>query len=145
MIVVAVIATTLGLVLGAVRLKRLKDYYRGKALEHAQGEVLWDLSGGGLGTRYFDGTNLYQLSPSGEILRWYGPFKAPAGYMGGPIDVPWIEGTQGLPESERNEMNRRVLTYRARAAYHAAMRRKYERAAARPWEVVTPDPPEPEL
>ncbi len=30
-----------------------------------------------------------------------------------------------------------------RADYHASLARKYERAAARPWESVDPDPPEP--
>lgn len=30
-----------------------------------------------------------------------------------------------------------------KAAYHAAMRRKYEDAAACPWFPVAPDPPEP--
>jgi hypothetical protein len=30
-----------------------------------------------------------------------------------------------------------------RAAYHARMRRKYERAARYPWLPVEPDPPEP--
>jgi hypothetical protein len=29
------------------------------------------------------------------------------------------------------------------AAYHAAMRKKYERAATRPWKSVEPDPPAP--
>jgi hypothetical protein len=29
------------------------------------------------------------------------------------------------------------------AAYHAAMRRKYENAAARPWITIEPDPPPP--
>jgi hypothetical protein len=31
----------------------------------------------------------------------------------------------------------------ARAAYHAAMSRKYERAARYPWHTVAPDPPPP--
>ena len=34
--------------------------------------------------------------------------------------------------------------YRCRATYHDALRRKYERAAARPWLPVAPDPPEPD-
>ena len=32
----------------------------------------------------------------------------------------------------------------AKAAFHEAMRRKYERAAARPWLPVAPDPPPPD-
>ena len=32
---------------------------------------------------------------------------------------------------------------RQRAIYHAALRRKYERAARYPWLPVPPDPPEP--
>lgn len=35
--------------------------------------------------------------------------------------------------------------YEAIVAYHAALGRKYRRAAARPWEVVAPDPPEPPI
>jgi hypothetical protein len=31
-----------------------------------------------------------------------------------------------------------------KAAYHAALARKYERAASHPWLPVAPDPPEPE-
>jgi hypothetical protein len=30
-----------------------------------------------------------------------------------------------------------------RTAYHASMRRKYQRAAVRPWQGIEPDPPEP--
>ena len=44
----------------------------------------------------------------------------------------------------------RAVWYRAavsvntnRAAYHAALRSKYKRAAARPWEWIAPDPPPP--
>jgi hypothetical protein len=33
--------------------------------------------------------------------------------------------------------------YNRRAVYHARMRRKWERAASRPWEPVAPDLPEP--
>ena len=33
---------------------------------------------------------------------------------------------------------------KARAAHHAALRSKYERAARYPWLPVEPDPPEPE-
>ena len=37
-----------------------------------------------------------------------------------------------------------VARTRARVAYHAAMRAKWERAAARPQEPVVPDPPPPD-
>lgn len=33
----------------------------------------------------------------------------------------------------------------AMASYHDGLRRKYERAAARPWRTVAPDPPVPRL
>ncbi len=39
---------------------------------------------------------------------------------------------------------REVKPNARRAAYHAAMRRKYERAARYPWLPVAPDPPMPE-
>lgn len=38
----------------------------------------------------------------------------------------------------------RFEAYERRAEYHAEMRRKWERAAGRPWSHVDPDPPEPQ-
>jgi hypothetical protein len=34
--------------------------------------------------------------------------------------------------------------YVRRAIFHSGMRRKWERAAGRPWERIPPDPPEPQ-
>jgi hypothetical protein len=39
--------------------------------------------------------------------------------------------------------SRQVREARAIFAYHGRLRQKYERAAARPWEPVAPDPSEP--
>ena len=51
------------------------------------------------------------------------------------IAVPW-----GYELKESEEFSRR---YHRTAAFHAAMRRKYNRAAWLPWLPVAPDPPSP--
>jgi hypothetical protein len=48
-----------------------------------------------------------------------------------------IEGGKSATATELEEMSK------VQSAYHAAMRRKYERAAARPWSEIEPDPPMP--
>jgi hypothetical protein len=48
-----------------------------------------------------------------------------------------IEGPNNANREELTEMSR------AWANHHAALRRKYELAAARPWVYVPPDPPQP--
>jgi hypothetical protein len=54
-----------------------------------------------------------------------------------------------LDDSRRIETDRRVAEYHRRINanqdWHEAMKRKYLRAAARPWSPVAPDPPEPPL
>jgi hypothetical protein len=42
-----------------------------------------------------------------------------------------------------NDLKELPRVNRAWTEHHAALRRKYERAAARPWEYVPPDPPDP--
>jgi hypothetical protein len=144
MVAVAVVAVAVGGGLTVTRLKRLRDEYRQKAEYHAQEMGQWDLSGGVLGLYFFEGRNVYELSPDGRFLRWY-PLPTPPVVTPFPGDVPWVEGTNGLPEDDRAKVTRRFLAYRARAVYHAALRRKYERAAASPWLAIDPDPPEPNL
>jgi hypothetical protein len=48
------------------------------------------------------------------------------------------------PERRRELMDGWTSRARDRANYHAEMKRKYERAASRPWDPLEPDPPEPE-
>jgi hypothetical protein len=48
-----------------------------------------------------------------------------------------IEGRKSAAPGELADLSR------IRAAHHAALRRKYEHAAARPWEYVPSDPPDP--
>jgi hypothetical protein len=51
---------------------------------------------------------------------------------------------------DRNQRNvesflRNAPFFRSLASYHAQMKRKYQRAASRPWETVPPDPPPPAM
>jgi hypothetical protein len=48
------------------------------------------------------------------------------------------------PDATPEEYAQGARRCRARAAYQAALGRKYERAAARPWLPVAPDPPVPD-
>ena len=56
------------------------------------------------------------------------------------------EGSMGTVRfDERDALAEQLrASWQRRADYHAAMRRKYERAAMYPWLAVEPDPPEPE-
>jgi hypothetical protein len=144
MVAVAVVAVAVGGGLSVARLKRLRDEYRQKAAYHAQEMEQWDLSGGGSGAKFFDGHNVYRLDSDGRILRWYPLPDPPVGMMMIPEDGPWVEGMNGLPEEVREEVTRRILAFRARADYHAALHRKYKRAAASPWLAIDRDPPEPQ-
>lgn len=75
-----------------------------------------------------------------QFLDTLGKLREAAG-MGGRSDAPdphtagYLKTADGADaESERRGR---------RAAYHARMKQKYERAAARPWLTVAPDPPPP--
>jgi hypothetical protein len=48
-----------------------------------------------------------------------------------------IEGPNSASPAELTRLSQ------VRSAHHGALRRKYEYAAARPWEHVPPDPPDP--
>ena len=52
--------------------------------------------------------------------------------------------TEIPPDATAEEYAQGARRCRRRAAYQAALSRKYERAAARPWLPVAPDPPVPE-
>jgi hypothetical protein len=61
----------------------------------------------------------------------------------------WDEGqsagcTEIPPDATPEEYAQGARRCRLRAAYAAGLSRKYERAAARPWLPVAPDPPRPD-
>jgi hypothetical protein len=49
-----------------------------------------------------------------------------------------------LPGEEKAQQAAKIQIMQRKADNFAAMRRKYERAAARPWMAVDPDPPSPQ-
>jgi hypothetical protein len=53
----------------------------------------------------------------------------------------WPENPPGLSDTHRRLRKEEMV---ARAAYHEALRRKYEDAAEYPWLPVAPDPPPPQ-
>lgn len=54
-----------------------------------------------------------------------------------------LGGTSGMSDEEIMHLYRTYERMMDRADHHAAMARKYERAARYPWLPVAPDPPEP--
>jgi hypothetical protein len=55
-----------------------------------------------------------------------------------------ITGSGSGPKTQRAVCLRKILYFSRIASYHAAMARKYQHAADRPWLPVEPDPPPPE-
>src|SRR5262249_28863638 len=70
-----------------------------------------------------------------ELLRERGEVEAPP-------SSPLIDPTAGA--TTLSEVRALSIRYAKQAAHHAQLRRKSERAAARPWLPVTPDLPPPE-
>jgi hypothetical protein len=67
---------------------------------------------------------------------------------GRPANVP-EPALEGFEQDYRRQKKKKTRAsaeaehYRARAAYAAKMREKYEYAASHPWEPIAPDPPPP--
>jgi hypothetical protein len=77
---------------------------------------------------------------SGVTRRWGNEFEiwVLASAMPAAIGPDWALAARNLPVY-RSGRDR----YAAAAAYHVALRGKYERSATRPWLAVAPDPPPP--
>jgi hypothetical protein len=139
MILVAVVGLLLGGGIGAVRLKRRADYFRGKAADHARLE------------RFF-----LQLLASEE--RFLASFRrssewAIARLRDLELDSRYFPPAGLVPEMFRSSVRRNqrlidtttqfIENLRRYASDQARMKQKYERAASRPWEPLPPEPKKP--
>ena len=75
-----------------------------------------------------------------ERAKWV-ELLAERGEVEAPTSFPLIDPLAGA--TTLSEVRALSTRYAKQAAYHAQLRRKYERAAARPWLPIEPDPPPP--
>ncbi len=122
MVVVAVVAVALA---GGLTYRRWA-VYRERAAGHAHAEQLARfLLGGGIAVI---------RGADGRVEEVNGPVAVRTSEAGGGLTEFMILPTPGYD----------AVALGRRAAYHARLRRKYERASARPWLPVEPDPPGPQ-
>jgi tetratricopeptide (TPR) repeat protein len=146
MVAVAVLALFLGGSLEVIRLKRFRDECLKRAATHAESERYslemeqhdrqWaERIEGSFGT-----TQRFLASLEGTLSRASARLK--------PTIVDQQKRFTEAAEQEKRDAAkwRGDATRDAEsAAYHGALKRKYLRAAARPWWPIEPDPPPPEL
>jgi hypothetical protein len=122
MVVVAIVAMVFGAAVAGWRLKQRREWFQSQAVMHSKVSVL---------------VRDEELSSRRMIAIMENELE---------LDRRWFFGIGPERESHRREAEGyRAAAARAatRAAYHDAMRAKYERAVSRPWISVEPDPIEP--
>jgi hypothetical protein len=130
MTVVVIVGLLMGMIVGGVRLSRRREDLADRAWNHAmrtnECEVIkhnaeqWLI----IDTLFNELSNLKRST-------------------GGP-DAPWADKAhRDRAKAARPQILEQVALMERAIAYHAAMQRKYEDAARRPWLPVEPDPPEP--
>lgn len=130
MVAVAAVALVLGCSIEAVRLKRWRDVALKRAQEHAQHEQL---------NRDLERSALEMV----KTQEWIADRDPALSRRLERLDRKWAEfvGQQKAAAAEERD---RAAKYAEAAAYHAALRWKYLRAAAHPWLPVEADPPPPD-
>jgi hypothetical protein len=138
MIAVAVIATVLGAGIEGMRLKRFRDQYLHRAKIHAYLEQSL------LGTEAIAGkaaAATERLTAEGlELVE-----KRARGAQSA-VDPAFNQTSIELYKWEQriaSEYREIAARYAKLAAHHSALKKKYRRAADRPWSSVEPDGPEP--
>jgi tetratricopeptide (TPR) repeat protein len=152
MIVIAALALVLGSSIEAIRLRRWRDEFLMRAQAHAQYERI-NLESEGLArnmTKFYrdsaesDEASSKRWSSPGVLSRLLG-FKGEPGLAEIHSNLAEIHSKQAEREKDLAIQGRDQATkYAEAAAYHAALKRKYLRAASRPWLPVEPDPPPPD-
>jgi hypothetical protein len=152
MVAVAIVALGFGGSIGAVRMKRLRDSYFALAMHHAS-------LARALKAQASAPARLARLEPDPESMTT-GEIAGATDSMSAFATDRWdryAESTRyreyqqarerAIADARRivTENWRRVLErLRKRVDYHAALARKYRRAASYPWLPIEPDPPKPQ-
>jgi hypothetical protein len=143
MAAVAALALVLGGAVESIRVKRQRDEYLKIAGEHGIDEALYR----GLERDAIDSAQLSEtLLESMSVLNEIRSRPRVLGSAGQQIREMSLPGTElGAQEKEdaANERAGAALHHKS-AMYHAALKRKYLAAAARPWRRIEPDPPRPD-
>jgi hypothetical protein len=138
MLVVAAVALILAGIITPARLRGLRSHYRAKAADNASPAQLYRLDS------EVRGREIKWLPMEAQML------EAPVGVNRYYTPEQTARRVARLLASE-GRLRAEAAQYAARAAYHASLKVKYNRAAARPWEWIGPDPqapptpPDPEL
>jgi tetratricopeptide (TPR) repeat protein len=123
MILIAVIGLGLGWELVAWRNWRLREGYRGSADNHAASEA-------------YSRDELNRTKSELDRLE--------AGTLVGPKEATWTPAARAAERAfNRDRLHRESMYFSSMVAYHAELRRKYERASADPSRPVAPNPPPP--
>jgi hypothetical protein len=159
MVVVAALACALGSYRLAVRLQRDRDHFLARAANHFEAEnyyrSLVSRSGSSVITKKMvagesmpDTTDSTAIDTPGE--RWNSMIESDSSQEERHARDRFKEA-QARSRAIADTRDELTAEYRARqlelhrrlAEYHAALARKYARAAARPWFSVASDPPQP--
>lgn len=121
MVVVALVAVAIGATLEVKRLGRLSREYRRRAVTSAREERMW------------------RREAKGEVASELEARCLSDALRAKDQDLADLWAEQASASACEIREVGEILNH------HARLRRKYERAASRPWEPVAPDPPEPHL
>jgi tetratricopeptide (TPR) repeat protein len=143
MAVVAILALVLGVSVESIRLKRQCDKFRSLAAGHGQQETFY---------RQMEQSviELAQIEESSgertkELNESMSHFVSPR--LGGQKVQEMRRRWAEFSEQQKNEAAKdraRAAMHHDSADYHAALKRKYSAAAARPWRSIEPDGPPPD-
>jgi hypothetical protein len=114
---IMIVVASVALLMGGLRLLWLRSAYRKAALAHAAYENLAR-------------TLQRMVENEGKDER--------------ELEIAFGMKVEPEPEPVKATRAADARVNRKTAEYHAALRQKYERAAARPWAPIAPDPPPPE-
>jgi tetratricopeptide (TPR) repeat protein len=141
--VVAVLALVLGVSVESIRLKRQRDKFRILAAEHGQQEAVYRLMEQSaiemaqIGEFSGEQTKELNESMSHSVSPRLGGQRVQE------IRRRWAEYTEQQKDEAAKERAQAAMHHES-AEYHAALKRKYSVAAARPWRSIEADGPPPD-
>jgi tetratricopeptide (TPR) repeat protein len=146
MVAVAIFAVALGVGIELIRLKRFRDHFAEQARDHG----LWEIFYSNMEQSSRETAAVFENSIEMTTGLLEGQKRHPRATLSAAIEERIDNGTKELrshaEEFKRYEVREREQQSRfaQSAAYHAALKQKYLRAARRPWRFVEPDPPPPD-
>ena len=136
MILVAIVGVALGGTILAARLKRRAELFQTQATFFGSLEKFYQRSRD-LHLKSLESALEFQKKTA-ELMRETEQIRPGASDL-----IDQLKSELGIKDDRAESLEETIELERKQISYFSLMRRKYQRAASRPWEPVTPDPPLP--